>query len=140
MATQPSNDLMGTVSRRQVAGAVALVIVVSVAIIGTAVTVMRDQLFGIGPTAVHDVASAKPDIAVCGRTYKGGTSILSGDAIKQRGGPLVLVDPALFAPCPDPASDGGKPCSNVADGPCSTVVYVRVGSDAYAAYELRGGP
>lgn len=46
-----------------------------------------------------------------------------------------MVDPGLFAPCP------AGPCTTVAqNGPCDTVIYVRVGADAYLDYALQGGP
>jgi hypothetical protein len=126
-------------TRRRLARS-ALVIAVSALVLGTALRVSRDLLFGAGPAAVHDLASAQADIRVCGRTYHGGTTIRSLDSIRQDGGPLSLVDPAPLAPCPPPNPDGSKPCSNLANGACATVVYVRVGLDAYAEYALRGGP
>jgi hypothetical protein len=47
----------------------------------------------------------------------------------------VVVDPGLSPPCPV------GPCTSVAqDGPCHTVIYVRVGEDAYLDYALQGGP
>jgi hypothetical protein len=62
--------------------------------------------------------------------------MLSLAEIRTRGGvEPVVVDPGPFAPCPV------GPCTAVAqDDPCHTVIYVRVGEDAYLDYALQGGP
>jgi len=104
--------------------------------------VARDRLFGLGPTALHDPAVARDVIEVCGRSYRGDAMILTMSAIlvRDRLHP-VLVDPAPFAPCPAANEDGDVPCAPLAlPTPCATVVYVRIGEDAYATYELVGGP
>ncbi len=47
----------------------------------------------------------------------------------------TLVDPLPFAPCPE------GPCAVGLRGtPCDTVVFVRVGEEAYVTYDLVGGP
>ena len=66
----------------------------------------------------------------------GRPSACSHDRPRARDGvePMV-VDPGPFAPCPV------GPCTTVAqDDPCYTVIYVRVGEDAYLDYSLQGGP
>jgi hypothetical protein len=80
-------------------------------------------------------------ITICDRDYRGGDVVRTAEDIVQRSGlEPVVVDPGFLASCPAPNADGGRPCSRIADGPCSTVVFVRVGPDAYAEYSLVGGP
>jgi hypothetical protein len=99
---------------------------------------------GVGSVAdgIHDARWLPDRISVCGRDY-------SRDATNRRwsfaqvtaaspGFPPVVVDPGLLARLFTPCQPGA--CTRVADGPCATVVWVRVGSDAYIAYELSGGP
>jgi hypothetical protein len=85
-----------------------------------------------------------PGITVCDRNYHGGDRVQTPAEIEADGGPMVIVDPGLFGlfpSCPQPDENGNRPCSREAtEGPCATVVYVRVGTDSYAAYELVGGP
>ena len=75
---------------------------------------------------------------MCGREWlKDDLSrVLSREAIRARDGvDPVVVDPGPLAACPV------GPCSDAAQvGPCDTVVYVRVGEDAYIDYAIQGGP
>jgi len=91
-----------------------------------------------GAAGTHDAAALPDHIAICGRgwTKDGLDRRLSLAEIRTRDGVApVVVDPGLFAPCPL------GPCTAVAhDDPCDTVIYVRVGEDAYLDYELQGGP
>jgi hypothetical protein len=77
-------------------------------------------------------------ISVCGRTWTkdGLERKQSLAAIRAAlGVEPVIVDPGFLAPCPQGA------CTTIGDdGACHTVVYVRVGEDAYLDYELSGGP
>jgi hypothetical protein len=91
-------------------------------------------LRGSGPESVHDPATLRSRITVCGRDLKGPGPIETLASMHAVLANPVLVDPAPFAPCPAGA------CTRVADGPCATVVYIRVGDDAYVPYELVGGP
>ncbi len=91
-----------------------------------------------GAQQIHDAATLPKHISVCGRTWikdaLGRASSLAEIRALLGLEPLV-VDPGFLAPCPP------GPCTTVAqDGPCHTVVYVRVGEDAYLDYELSGGP
>jgi hypothetical protein len=87
---------------------------------------------------IHDVSTLPDHISVCGRTWVkdslGRQS--SADEIRALSGlEPAVVGTGMFAPCPTGA------CTTVAQGgPCHTVVYVRVGEDAYLDYELSGGP
>ena len=96
------------------------------------------------PFGMRAAAILTPRIIVCDRDYHGGDQVRSRAEIEARGGPLVLVDPGLFGffpSCPQPDENGNRPCTReAADGPCATVVYVRVGNDSYAEYSLVGGP
>lgn len=89
-----------------------------------------------GATGIHDVRTLPDHIDVCGRRWSKGLFIreLSLSEIRARGSEPVVVDPGPFAPCPV------GPCSAKAGAPCHTVVYVRVGADAYIGYSLIGGP
>jgi hypothetical protein len=80
-------------------------------------------------------------ITICDRQYRGGDIVRTEEEIVQRSGfEPVVVDPGFFGSCPGPNADGGRPCTRNADGPCATVIHVRIGSDAYAEYALAGGP
>ena len=87
---------------------------------------------------IHDAASLPGRIHVCGRDWnKGGPQPLRSLAeIRVRDGAEPdVVDPGLFAPCPmKPCVQGAQNCA------FDTVIYVRVGEDAYLDYELVGGP
>jgi hypothetical protein len=97
-----------------------------------------------GPSGIHVQWLLAPRLVVCDRTYRGGTEVRSGAELAADQAPIVLVDPGplgFFPSCPQPDANGNRPCTREAvDGPCATVVYVRVGDDSYAAYELSGGP
>jgi hypothetical protein len=98
-----------------------------------------------GPSGIHSGPILTTRITVCDRHYNaGGRAVQSLAEIDVNELKPVLVDPGalgLFPSCPAPNPDGNRPCSpDPSAGPCATVVYVRVGADAYAAYELAGGP
>ena len=91
-----------------------------------------------GASGIHDAATLPEHIRICGRGWTkdalnrklGLAEIRARDGIEP-----VVVDPGPFAPCP------AGPCGMTAeDGPCHTVIYVRVGEDAYLDYSLQGGP
>lgn len=117
------------------------------AILATAIAI---ALFVILPRlplphfGIHDRGMLASRINVCDRDYRGDDLAQTRAEIEARGGPLVLVDPGpfgFFPSCPAPDPQGIRPCTREAsDGPCATVVYVRIGNDSYAAYELVGGP
>jgi hypothetical protein len=97
------------------------------------------RAFGPVATVTADlVAWTLPlDMSICNRDWKRSTTpdIRPIEFIREAGGvEPAVVDPRPFAPCPP------GPCGDVADGPCHTVIYVRVAEDGYVAYELRGGP
>ena len=85
-----------------------------------------------------DYASLPDRLMVCGRSYRHDSldRIRSAAEIKEwQGFPPTVVLPLWQQPCMP------GPCSDVAAAtPCETVVYVRVGSDAYVDYALQGGP
>jgi hypothetical protein len=88
-------------------------------------------------SAIHDVATLPASIDLCGREWLKDDlgRVLTLAAIRARDGiDPVVVDTGPFAACP------AGPCTQVAHGPCDTVVYVRVGEDAYVDYALQGGP
>ena len=114
-------------------------VIVAAALVGALLIGVR--LVPTGPTAIHDPALFGR-IVVCGRDYHEGGQVATVAQIRDaQGSPPVLVDPSFFAPCPGRDAQGDRPCSRDASaGPCATVVYVRVGEDAYLPYELSGGP
>jgi hypothetical protein len=91
-----------------------------------------------GTSGIHDSATLPEHIRVCGRGWSKDAlnRKLSLAEIRARDGvEPVVVDPGPFATCP------AGPCGMTAqDGPCHTVIYVRVGEDAYLDYALQGGP
>lgn len=107
------------------------------AILGAVVMVVAACGDG-GADQVHDVSTLPDHIAVCGRTWVKDSLARQSTLNEIRA--LTDVEPAvvgtgMFAPCPSGV------CAQVArGGGCDTVVYVRVGEDAYVDYELSGGP
>jgi hypothetical protein len=99
---------------------------------------------GPGPAGIHDLPLLSSTITVCDRQYHGGGLVRSLADMAADGVSPVLVDPGFlgfFPSCPGSNPDGNRPCSrDPSAGPCATVVYVRVGGDSYAAYDLSGGP
>jgi hypothetical protein len=97
-----------------------------------------------GAAAIHVEPLLVDRITVCGRHYAGRSPARTLESIAADGVPIVLVDPGPFGlipSCPGPDAFGNRPCTQVAmPGPCATVVYVRVGDDAFRGYALSGGP
>ncbi len=91
-----------------------------------------------GAAGIHDDAALSEHVNICGRDWSKDASNreFSLAEIRARDGTEPdIVDPGIFAPCPT------GPCTRVAQsGPCDTVIYVRVGEDAYVDYALQGGP
>jgi hypothetical protein len=117
---------------------IKLVAVAATALLVGIVIVPRiNNAFG-GAAGIHDAAALSDHIHICGRDWSKDSleRKLSLAEIRGRDGvEPVVVDPGPFAPCP------AGPCTAVAqDDPCNTVIYVRVGGDAYLDYSLQGGP
>ncbi len=88
------------------------------------------------PTTIHDAASLPARIHVSGRDWSKDAldrQVTLGQAGAMGGAPSVVAT-GPFAPCPV------GPCTPVAGGACDTVIFVRVGQDAYVDYSLVGGP
>jgi hypothetical protein len=118
-------------ARRRTVIAVAVFGVILVPLVVIAAVVLQ----GPGVSAIHDAAKLPDRVHACGRNYQGPGSARTIAAIRSDGIEPVLVDTGILAPCPVGA------CTTVATvSGCATVVYVRVGDDAYVAYELLGGP
>lgn len=91
----------------------------------------------LGATDIHDRWMLANRISVCGRSWnldETGRVFTRSQLQVTFGDNVVLVDPLPFAPCPT------GPCGYNTDGPCDTVVFVRVGDDAFVDYSLVGGP
>ena len=95
----------------------------------------RPDARAFGPVPFIGLPSS---IDVCGRSYDrdGQDRVRTVDEMRTLvGAELVIVDPWLHAPCVAGA------CTRTAtQGPCATVLYVRVGRDGLLGYELQGGP
>ena len=89
----------------------------------------------VGPE-IHDGRALRDSIDLCGRdwTLSDGNRYTTTDFARFESGFPVVADPRLFAPCPAGA------CNAVRGGPCTTVIFVRVGDDEFVAYSLAGGP
>jgi hypothetical protein len=91
-----------------------------------------------GADQIHDLSTLPDHISVCGRTWVKDTvgRQSSSDEIRALAGvEPTVVGTGMFAACP------AGVCTTIAQSsPCHTVVYVRVGEDAYIDYELSGGP
>jgi hypothetical protein len=88
-------------------------------------------LQGPGVMAIHDQLKLPTRVHACGRNFQGPGPARPLGAVRSDGVEPVLVDTGPLAPCPEGF------CIGIS---CATVVYVRVGDDAYVAYELLGGP
>jgi hypothetical protein len=100
----------------------------------------------VGPPAVrlirgyHDLASLPGGIHICDRTYtRDAASEPPWTMAKMSAGGItpVVVDPGpfgLFTACAPGV------CTATADGPCATVIFVRVDEGTYIGYSLSGGP
>jgi hypothetical protein len=125
-------DLPRTMS---LAAARACVRIAAQALCGAALLIL---ISSCGGKQIHASATLPDHFTACGRTWI--KDVLertqSLDGIRHMiGVEPVFVDPGPLTACPDGA------CTAVAqDGPCHTVIYVRVGEDAYLGYELSGGP
>ena len=118
-------------------GLVIGALVAAVCIVGGAVAV-QTVLAGRDPNTIHAMGSLPRRISVCGREWTKDNldrqvTLEQARAMKPSGDPSVVAT-GPFAPCPR------GPCTETADGPCDTLVFVRVGEDAYIGYELSGGP
>jgi hypothetical protein len=117
--------------RRRSVIAVAVFAAILIPLVLVAATVLQ----GPGTTAIHNVLTLPDRVHACGRNYHGPGSARTLAEIRSDGIEPVLVDTGWLGRCPAGA------CTAVAsDAPCATVVYVRVGHDAYVPYELLGGP
>jgi hypothetical protein len=111
--------------------------VVAILVIGGVIVAAAVILPGRDPNAIHAVGSLPDRISVCGRTWTLDTTRRQrsyDDARTWTGVEPVVVAPGPGAPCPS------GPCGSGAGSPCDTVVFVRVGGDAYVDYALSGGP
>jgi hypothetical protein len=128
------------VARRGFLTVVAVAVVVLFVGFGWAAIpeLIHRQVLGLGATDIHDAATLPEQISICGRDW-------TRDSLDRRpsrsellalyGVEPTLVDPLPFAPCPE------GPCAvGLRSPPCDTVVFVRVGEDAYLGYDLVGGP
>jgi hypothetical protein len=95
-------------------------------------------LAGRDPNTIHAPGSLPDRISLCGRDWtkdalERQVTFEQARSMKSDGDPGVVAT-GRFAPCPP------GPCTATAGGPCDTVVFVRVGKDAYIGYALSGGP
>lgn len=133
MTPGPSPDIRDTRSRRYRVGVLAIV-----ALVALGVGAARFMSVAWDPNAIRDAATLPGRISVCGRDWSEDAlgrqvTLDQARAIKSSGEPSIVAT-GPFAPCPS------GPCTSTAAGPCDTVVFVRVGADAYIGYALSGGP
>ncbi len=116
-------------------------VIVAAFVAGLTAVVLASRWIGtpreVSP-AVWDRASLPDRLEVCGRSYRHDAldRVRTAAEIETaQGFPPTAVMPLQAQPCIP------GPCDDVADAdPCDTVVYVRVGADAYVDYSLQGGP
>jgi hypothetical protein len=93
---------------------------------------------------IHDPASLPGQVNTCDRDYHEDSSARRwhwADMVAATipGFPPVVIDPGPLARLLTTCVAGA--CTRQAqDGPCATVIWVRVDWDAYVDYELEGGP
>ena len=134
METQRGDDWVSKAIGRAI---VVVALAAAALIVGIVIVPLLGNVFGRA-AGIHDAAALPEQINICGRGWSKDESNreFSLAEIRARDGiEPVVVDPGLFASCP------AGPCTTVAqNGPCDTVIYVRVGEDAYLDYALQGGP
>ena len=113
---------------------------IRVALVGLAIVIGWNTLLGFvfSPSGIYDGSALPNRLQVCGRTWKKGSlqTLESITADFSRGPTLVApVLAGYLSPCPQNACTG-----DAASTPCDTVVFVRIGEDAYVSYSLAGGP
>lgn len=118
-----------------------ILMVVGIMAVGAVGVVGVGDMFRVGRGTSADVwdrASLPEHLQVCRRSYRRDVldRIRTASEIEElQGFPPTVVLPLDVQPCIP------GPCDDVADpAPCDTVVYVRVGADAYVDYSLQGGP
>lgn len=122
-------------SRRRAAVVVILIVAIPLVVLVRSynyVPILND-----GGSDVHAAAELPQRIRVCGRTY-GNHGIghqFTLAQVTERTDHPAFVNPWIFAACPRNGyfEDGGERI-------VTTVLFVRVGEDAYLTYELSGGP
>ena len=124
-------------ARRLALAALALVVATFLLLVAVPWT-WHHYLTRDGAHDIHDLASLPGSLHPCARTYAGSrrTDPRTLDQVRTfLGEEPLLVDPLPLTSCLTGLS---APC---AAGSCTpTVVWVRVGEDAYVSYSLRGGP
>jgi hypothetical protein len=124
-------------SQRIRRGVLVVVVIAAVVIVGL-VALPGIRNVTAGATGIHDAASLPDHVRVCGRGWTKDVLLRRSSLAEIRardGVEPVFIDPGWFPSCAPGA------CTTAAqDGPCATVVYVRVGEDAYLDYSLQGGP
>lgn len=122
--------------RRAIAAGIAVVaLCVTVAIAGA--WYRHHWIDRTGALDIHDQATLPDHIHVCGRDWRRSADLEPRELSFWRarwGLEPIVVDIAPFAPC------APGPCTNIAAGPCHTVVLVRITEVGYVPFELVGGP
>jgi hypothetical protein len=136
---RPLTGPMDRVRRHRVALGIAGLAIAALLIVGWLALpgFWHRHVLQLGATDIHDPGLLDDRISVCGRHWRldvTGREFTRAQLQATFGDNVVLVDPLPLAPCPT------GPCGYNTDAPCNTVVFVRVGDDAYVDYELVGGP
>jgi hypothetical protein len=118
---------------------IALIVLVAVAV--PLMVLVRSYnyvpILNDGAPNLHAAADLPDRIRVCGRIYghhAGGPQLTMAEVTGRSDHP-AFVNPWIFAACPRYGyfEDGGERI-------VTTVMFVRVGEDAYETYALSGGP
>jgi hypothetical protein len=117
---------------------VMIIAAATLVVAGVVVVWPRVREATLPANAIHDAALLPASIQLCNRSWQRdalGRTFGIVALREQTHAVPVLVETGPAAPCPK------GPCTDVAqDEACATVVWVRVGSDAYMGYALKGGP
>lgn len=114
--------------------ATALVLIAGVLVLRSFVFI---PFIGDDMSVIHDDTTLPDRLHVCGRTWEKDAlnrEHSEEDLVALYGTEPVLVNPTQFAACPDGA------CTSAGAGPCATVIFARVGRNAFVDYSLIGGP
>jgi hypothetical protein len=119
------------VDERAAARRTVIAVATFAAILVPLIVIAAIVLQGPGVMSIHDTAKLPDRVHVCGRNFQKAEPARTLGEIRSEGIDPVVVDTGPLAGCPANA------CVTIG---CTTVVYVRVGDDAYVSYVLLGGP
>ena len=124
-------------SRSTRRGIVFAAFAVAAVLAGLVIVPRIENAFG-GSMGIHDAAALPEHIRICGAA--GTRTHSSASSASPRSGCETASSLSSWIPASSRHARQAPAPAVAQDEPCDTVIYVRVGSDAYLDYALQGGP